>query len=95
MKSGCIYWRLLCFLSRWGPFGVALIARSLKNVVSGAWPLALGVAIGDVVWPVLALLTFGQLVAVHAAVLTGLKYLTIIVFMVMGVALIMARVDKL
>ena len=74
---------------------MALIARSLKNVVSGAWPLALGVAIGDVVWPVLALLTFGQLVAVHAAVLTGLKYVTIIIFMVMGVALIMARVDKL
>ena len=74
---------------------MALIARSLKNVVSGAWPLALGVAIGDVVWSVLALLTFGQLVAVHAAVLTGLKYDTIIIFMVMGVALIMARVDKL
>ena len=78
-----------------GPVWVALIARSLKNVVSGAWPLALGVAIGDVVWPVLALLTFGQLVAVHAAVLTGLKYVTIMTFMVMGVALIMARVDKL
>ena len=52
-------------------------------------------AIGDVVWPVLALLTFGQLVAVHAAVLTGLKYVTIIILMVMGVALIMARIDKL
>ena len=39
---------------------MALIARSLKNGFSGAWPLALGAAIGDVVWPVLALLTSGQ-----------------------------------
>ena len=62
MKSGCIYWRLLCFLTRRGPFGVVLIARSLKNGFSGAWPLALGVAIGDVVCPVLALITLGQLV---------------------------------
>ena len=51
--------------------------------------------ISDVAWPVLALLTFGQLVAVHAAVLTGLKYVAVIVLMVMGVGLIMARVDKL
>ena len=51
--------------------------------------------IGDVVWPVLALLTLGQLVAVHVAVLTGLKYVAVILFMVMGVGLIMTRVDKL
>ncbi|MEL0289503.1 MAG: LysE family transporter, partial [Alphaproteobacteria bacterium] len=57
--------------------------------------LALGVAIGDVIWPVLALLTLGQLVAVHAALLTGLKYVAVIVFMVMGGGLIMARVDRL
>ena len=44
---------------------------------------------------VLALLTLGQLVAVHVAVLTGLEYVAVIVFMVMGVGLIMARVDKL
>ena len=78
-----------------GPVCVALIARSLKHGFSGAWPLALGVAIGDVIWPVLALLTLGQLVAVHAALLTGLKYVAVIVFMVMGGGLIMARVDRL
>ena len=46
--------------------------------------MALGVAIGDVIWPVLALLPLGQLVAVHAALLTGLKYVAVIVSMVMG-----------
>lgn len=78
-----------------GPVWVALIARSLKNGFSGAWPLALGVAIGDVIWPVLALLTLGQLVAAHAVLLTGLKYVGVIVFAVMGVGLIIARVDRL
>ena len=48
-----------------GPVWVALIARSLKNGFSGAWPLPLKVVIGDVIWPVLALLTLGQVVA-HA-----------------------------
>ena len=52
-------------------------------------------AIGDVIWPVLALLTLGQLVAAHAVLLTGLKYVAVIVFAVMGVGLIIARVDRL
>ena len=63
-----------------GPVWVALIARSLKNGFRGAWPLALGLAIGDVVWPVLLLLTLGQLVAVHAAVLTSLNYVVVMSF---------------
>ena len=90
----CLLALALLFITL-GPVWVALIARRLKDGFSGAWPLALGVAIGDVVWPVMALLTLGQLVAVHAAVLTGLKYVAVIVLIVMWVGLIMARVDKL
>jgi len=41
------------------------------------------------------LLTLGQLVAAHAVLLTGLKYVAVIVFAVMGVGLIIARVDRL
>jgi len=78
-----------------GPVWVALIARSLKSGFSGAWPLAMGVAIGDVVWPVLALLTLGQLVALHASLLIGLKYIAVAVFLIMGGGLIMARTDRL
>ena len=74
---------------------MVLIARSLKNGFSGAWPLPLEVVIGDVIWPVLALLTLGQLVAAHAVLLTGSKHVAVIVFAVMGVGLIIARVDRL
>ena len=32
-----------------GPVWAALIARSLKSGFAGAWPLALGVALGDII----------------------------------------------
>ena len=70
-----------------------LIARGLKCSFSGAWPLVIGVAIGDVILPVQALLKLGQLLAVHSAPLTGLKYFAVIVFMGMGSGLIILRVD--
>ena len=62
-----------------------MIARSLKVGFGGAWPLALGVTVVDVIWLVLTLLTLAQLVLVHAALLTGLKFVAVIAFMVMGV----------
>lgn len=55
--------------------------------------MALGDAIGNVVWPLLSLLTLGQSVAVLAALLTGLKYVVAIVFMVMGDGFIIAQFD--
>ena len=39
-----------------GPVWVALLARAMSGGFQAAWPLALGVAIGDAVWPVLAVL---------------------------------------
>lgn len=52
-------------------------------------------AIDDIIWPVLALLTLGQLVAAHAVLLTGLKYAVVVIFAVMEVGLIITRVDRL
>ena len=62
-----------------------MIARSLKVGFSGAWPLALGVTVVHEICLVLALLTLAQLMLVHAAQLTGLKFVAVIAFMVMGV----------
>ena len=39
-----------------GPVWVALLARAMSGGFQAAWPLALGVAMGDAVWPVLAVL---------------------------------------
>ena len=38
-----------------GPVWVALIARGLSGGFSAAWPLAVGVALGDLVWPLAAI----------------------------------------
>ena len=78
-----------------GPVWVALIARALKGGFSGAWPLALGVAIGDICWPVLALLSLGQIVSLHGDILFWLRYLAVAVFVIMGIGLYFAPVQKL
>ena len=44
-----------------GPVWVALTVRCLQSGFSGGWPLALGVAVGDCLWPLLALLTLTNL----------------------------------
>ncbi len=78
-----------------GPVWVALIARALKGGFSGAWPLALGVAIGDICWPVLALLSLGHIVSLHGDILFWLRYLAVAVFVIMGAWLYFAPVQKL
>jgi threonine/homoserine/homoserine lactone efflux protein len=39
-----------------GPVWVALTARALSGGFAAAWPLAVGVALGDLVWPLAAIL---------------------------------------
>ena len=78
-----------------GPVWVALIARSLKGGFSGAWPLALGVAIGDICWPILALLSLGQIVSLYGDILLWLRYLAVAVFFIMGAWLIFAPVQAI
>ena len=51
---------LILFLTP-GPVWVALTARALSGGFHAAWPLAFGVVVGDVLWPLLAIL--GALVA--------------------------------
>ena len=85
---------LLLFITP-GPVWVALIARSLKSGFAGAWPLALGVAIGDLCWPALALLSLGQIVSLHGDLIFWLRYIAVAVFVGMGIGLYLAPVHPL
>lgn len=38
-----------------GPVWLALVARTLSGGFAAAWPLAFGVVVGDLLWPVLAI----------------------------------------
>ena len=71
-----------------GPVWVALLARSLSGGFQAAWPLAMGVAIGDIVWPLVAVLGVSWLVSEFAGFMDVLKWVAVIVFIAMGVGLI-------
>ena len=71
-----------------GPVWVALIARALSGGFHAAWPLALGVVVGDALWPLLAILGVSWIVSVYAGFMIVLKYVAALVFLTMGVLLI-------
>lgn len=76
-----------------GPVWVALTARALSGGFNAAWPLALGVVVGDALWPLLAVLGVAWLVSVFAGFMTALKWVAALVFVAMG-ALILRNADK-
>lgn len=71
-----------------GPVWVALLARSLSGGFQAAWPLALGVVIGDAVWPFLAILGVSWVVGTFDGFMTVLRYVATLIFLVMGWSLI-------
>lgn len=74
-----------------GPVWVALLARSLSGGFGAAWPLALGVVVGDVLWPLLAILGVSWIVSVYGGFLTLLKWVACAVFLAMGAAILRRR----
>ena len=71
-----------------GPVVAALIARSATGGVRAAVPLAAGVAVGDVIWPLLAMLGIGVVAGVWANFLLVLRYVGAAILVLMGVQLI-------
>lgn len=71
-----------------GPVWVAIIARSVSGGYKSAVPLALGVALGDVLWPLIALVGVTYLVSVYADILLLFRYVAALVLCMMGAALV-------
>lgn len=59
-----------------GPVWVALTARALSGGFHAAWPLALGVVLGDAIWPFLAILGVTWIVSVFSGFMVALKWMT-------------------
>ncbi|MEM7073370.1 MAG: LysE family translocator, partial [Pseudomonadota bacterium] len=74
-----------------GPVWAAMIARSLSHGMRAAWPLALGVAIGDMIWPLLAIYGTQKLLLIHTDMLSWLTIIAAMVFMVIGITTITKR----
>ena len=84
--------RFILFLTP-GPVWVALIARAMSGGFHAAWPLALGVVVGDILWPLIAVLGVTWLVSVFADFMAVLRWVACATFLVMGFFLIRHR-DK-
>ena len=72
-----------------GPVWVALLARAMSGGFQAAWPLALGVASGDAVWPALAILGVSWVVNEIVGIMIILRYVAAVVFLTMGALLIL------
>ena len=71
-----------------GPVWVALLARALSGGFAAAWPLALGVTLGDLLWPALAIFGMGWVLSVYGEALHVLRWIASATFAVMGALLI-------
>lgn len=83
---------LVLFLTP-GPVWVGLIARTLSGGFRAAWPLALGVVVGDVLWSLLAIFGVTWVLSVYGGFLETLKWVAAAMFVVMG-ALVIRGADN-
>jgi threonine/homoserine/homoserine lactone efflux protein len=71
-----------------GPVWVALTARALSGGFAAAWPLAVGVALGDLIWPLAAILGLSWIESVYGDFLQILRWVAALIFLAMGILLI-------
>lgn len=73
-----------------GPVWVALMARALSGGFGAAWPLAVGVTLGDAVWPLVAIFGLTWIVSVYGGFLSLLHWVAVATFFLMGALLLRA-----
>lgn len=71
-----------------GPVWLALMARTMSGGFASAWPLAVGVAVGDILWALLAVLGVGWIGAQVEGVMAVLRIMAVLMFAGMGLMLI-------
>ncbi|TVS04681.1 MAG: LysE family translocator [Rhodobacteraceae bacterium] len=78
---------LILFLTP-GPVWVALTARAMSGGFASAAPLAVGVALGDMFWPLAAIFGLTWVLSIYGDLLEALKWVAMGMFVIMGVQLI-------
>jgi threonine/homoserine/homoserine lactone efflux protein len=76
-----------------GPVWLAVTARALSGGFPAAFPVALGVVVGDVLWPFLAILGVTWVVSQYADFMTVLRWVAALMFLGMGV-LVLRRAGR-
>ncbi|MDP5357595.1 MAG: LysE family translocator [Paracoccaceae bacterium] len=67
-----------------GPVWVALVARAMSGGFRAAWPLAIGVALGDLLWPLCAVFGLTWVLSIYGDFLGALRWVAASIFMIMG-----------
>jgi threonine/homoserine/homoserine lactone efflux protein len=67
-----------------GPVWVALTARALAGGYASAAPLAVGVALGDLMWPAAAIFGLSWILSIYGDLLALMRWIAVAVFLVMG-----------
>lgn len=78
---------LVLFLTP-GPVWVALTARAMSGGFASAAPLAVGVALGDLLWPLAAIFGLTWILSLYGDLLDLMKWVAMAMFVIMGVQLI-------
>ena len=71
-----------------GPVFIALTARALSGGFRSAWPLAVGVTLGDILWPLVAIFGLTWIVGQFSNLMVVLHWVAATIFVIMGVLLI-------
>ncbi|MCB2136138.1 MAG: LysE family translocator [Rhodobacteraceae bacterium] len=71
-----------------GPVWVALAARALSGGFASAWPLAVGVTLGDLLWPLVAIFGLTWVVEHFDGFMAVMRLVAAAIFVVMGGLLI-------
>jgi threonine/homoserine/homoserine lactone efflux protein len=64
------------------------MARALSGGFAAAWPLAFGVAVGDILWPLVAVMGISWILSVFDVFMDVLRWVAAAVFIGMGVMLL-------
>ena len=78
---------LILFLTP-GPVWVALTARAMSGGFASAAPLAVGVALGDMFWPLAAIFGLTWILSIYGDLLEVMKWVAVGMFVFMGAQLI-------
>jgi len=67
-----------------GPVWLMLVSRCLHYGFFAGMSVAIGVGLGDLIWPALALFSLTTLADIHLDMLVWLRYLAVAVFVILG-----------
>ena len=74
-----------------GPVWVALIARTVSGGAKSSMPLALGVSLGDMLWPFVVYYSLSLLISLYSDILLIFRYVASFVLILMGLQIIYVR----